>query len=207
MEINFINGGKRYNREWIFKNFNYTFSQGAYVIQGGNGSGKSTLLKSILGFSSLSEGEVSIHIDGEQISNANTYKHFSICSPYLELYEELSLIELVKFHESLKPFSHGMKALDIIKRIELEGSKDKLVKYFSSGMKQRLRLGLAVLSDTKSVLLDEPISNLDRRAIKWYSDLIEVEKRNRIIIVASNNQEEEYFFCSHFINIEDFKKS
>ena len=89
--------------------------------------------------------------------------------------------------------------------IRLSNVKNKPIKDFSSGMKQRIKLGLAILAETEILLLDEPSSNLDKEAIRWYQETIDKYKENRIVFVASNKIEEESFFCNKSINIIDFK--
>lgn len=79
-----------------------------------------------------------------------------------------------------------------------------MISQFSSGMKQRLKLGLALLSEVPVVLLDEPTSNLDRKGIEWYQDLIDKFGQNRILIVCSN-EPREYEFCQQKIVLEDYK--
>jgi ABC-type multidrug transport system ATPase subunit len=207
MQIKFKQAGKRFNRDWIFRRLDFSFNPGkTYVILGGNGSGKSTLLKAALGYAPLSEGSVSFFVGEKEIKQENIYKYFSFCSPYMELYEELSLHELLKFHSGLKPLRNRISAKEFIAKIDLEKAAQKPVKYFSSGMKQRVRIGLAVLSDTACILLDEPVSNLDRRGVEWYQNLIETERKNRTVLVASNHTDDEYFFCEEKLNIEDYKK-
>ncbi|MFT6997532.1 MAG: ABC-type multidrug transport system ATPase subunit [Cryomorphaceae bacterium] len=205
-EIGLKNAGKRYNSEWIFKNLHATFRSGsATVFLGGNGSGKSTALRSVFGYAPLSAGEVVYRLGGKTIKQSEAYKYFSICAPYLELYEELTLDELAKFHFSLKPSIQQIKVSDFSELIDLKRAANKPVKYFSSGMKQRVRIGLAVMSDVKAIFLDEPTSNLDRKAIDWYRSTIEEFRMDRILLVASNQQEDEYFFCEEKIEIEKFK--
>ena len=87
----------------------------------------------------------------------------------------------------------------------LESKKDKVFKFFSSGMKQRIKLTLAILSDTSILLLDEPCSNLDSEVVKWYQEMIRKYAMDRTIIVASNNQKEEFGFCDKQISIDDLK--
>jgi len=186
---------------------NFSFETGkTYVVLGGNGSGKSTLLKAALGYAPLSEGKVLFFSGEKEVKQESIYKYFSFCSPYMELYEELSLHELVKFHSGLKPLRSQLDTQEFISKIDLEKAAQKPVKYFSSGMKQRVRIGLALLSDTKCILLDEPISNLDRKGVEWYQNLIKTERDNRTVLVASNHTEEEYFFCEEKLNIEDYRK-
>ncbi|MEM9052608.1 MAG: ATP-binding cassette domain-containing protein, partial [Bacteroidota bacterium] len=136
---------------------------------------------------------------------SEAYKHFSICAPYLELYEELTLNELVDFHFSFKALISEIDQKDFAKILELDKSATKEVKFFSSGMKQRVRIGLALLSDVSAIFLDEPTSNLDQKAAQWYKDLIEKYRKDRIVFVASNGQSDEYFFTKEKIEIENFK--
>jgi ABC-type multidrug transport system ATPase subunit len=198
-------GGKRYNRDWIFRNLNVDLHSGdSLAILGGNGSGKSTALRSLAGYATLTEGNLKYHYQEKTLKQGELYRTLSYCSPYLELYEELSLDEITRFHFSLKPPLPELRG-DFAAIIGLEASRGKGVKYFSSGMKQRLRIGLAVLSDTAVVFLDEPLSNLDQKARDWYRDLVDPWRGDRILIVASNHQKEEYYFCQNKINIEDYK--
>ena len=93
------NTGKRYNREWIFKNVNLEFSQNnSYVILGSNGSGKSTFLQTIAGNITSSSGRIDFFNGAEKIAEDQFYKYISIASPYLELIEEFTLIEMLQFH-------------------------------------------------------------------------------------------------------------
>jgi ABC-type multidrug transport system ATPase subunit len=198
------NTGKRYNREWIFRNVNLEFNQNnAYAVLGSNGSGKSTFLQTIAGNITSSSGSVRFLNNGEKINEEHFYKHISIASPYLELIEEFTLIEMLKFHSKFKKLVSPLA--EIVELSGLAKSEHKQIKYYSSGMKQRVRLILAILSDTPILLLDEPVSNLDKQAVLWYKDLMTKYSGNRITFVCSNHQSDEYFLCKETINIEDYK--
>jgi ABC-type multidrug transport system ATPase subunit len=206
MQITLNTIGKRYNYEWIFRNVNYDFTNdNSYVILGSNGSGKSTLLQVILGSLIPSVGEISYNHAGVAISPENIFKSVSFASPYMEVYEEFTLLELLEFHSKFKPFIKNIDFQQIIAISDLEKAKNKPIKQFSSGMKQRVKLTLAILSDTPLLLLDEPTSNLDKKAIDWYQQLISNYTQNRLVIVCSNQIEHEYFFCKKQLNIEDYK--
>lgn len=206
MQIKLNNVGKRYNYEWIFRKVNYEFtSDNNYVILGGNGSGKSTLLQVITGNIMQSEGEVNYTISDSKIENETIFKHLSFAAPYLELFEEFTLAESIEFHAKFKPFYKELDTKKIIELTQLEKAKDKQLKQYSSGMKQRVRLALAILSDTPLLLLDEPTSNLDKKAIDWYQNLINNYSQNRLIFVCSNQQEYEYPFCNKQLFIEEYK--
>ncbi|MBL0329857.1 MAG: ATP-binding cassette domain-containing protein [Bacteroidetes bacterium] len=206
MQINLNNIGKRYNFEWIFRKINFEFTgENNYVILGSNGSGKSTLLQVIAGNLMHSEGDLKFQVSTTNIEIEQAYTYLSYCAPYLDLFEEFTLRESIAFQEKFKPFQQGLDVKKIIELTELEKSKDKQLKYYSSGMKQRVRLALAVLADTPLLLLDEPTSNLDKKAIDWYQKLVTDYSKNRLIIVASNQQEYEYPFCNKQLTIEDYK--
>ncbi len=211
MQISLNNIGKRYNYEWIFRKVNYELtSENNYVILGSNGSGKSTLLQVIAGNLIASEGEIKFKVQKENadliaIEEEHIFQHLSYAAPYLDLLEEFTLTESIEFQAQFKPFREGLTTKQIIEITQLEKAKNKQLKYYSSGMKQRVRLALAILADTPLLLLDEPTSNLDKNAISWYQQLVNAHAANRLIIVASNQQEYEYSFCNQWISIEDYK--
>lgn len=205
MKIILDNTGKKYNRDWIFKGISTEFnSNDSIVVSGSNGSGKSTLLKLISGFETPSEG--SIHYSEEKkISSDNIYQKVAYTSPYIGVFEDYTIEELLGFYRKFKPMKNDLSLDEFIDTIELNKAKEKTLKQFSSGMKQRVKLGLSILSNSPILLLDEPTSNLDKNAISWYQNLIQNNLENRIVVVASNNQKEESFFCNRSIKIEDYK--
>lgn len=209
MHIQLTNIGKRYNYEWIFKGIHAEFETGNnFAILGSNGSGKSTLLQIIAGNFIPSEGEIRYSHENTALSAEDIYKQISIATPYLDLFEEFTLEESIEFQSKFKPFKDGLDTKQIITLMQLEKAKEKQLRHFSSGMKQRVRLALAILSNTPLLLLDEPTSNLDKNAIAWYQELIQTHAKNRLIIVASNQLEYEYAsFCNLFLNVEDYKKN
>lgn len=204
MQINLTGLGKRYNYEWIFRNLTYTFESGtAYAILGHNGSGKSTLLTILAGHNLASEGELSYVASGKTIAPEQAYRHLSLTAPYLELVEEFTLLEMLDFHTRFKPLRQGLSNLELVDRMGLQKSKHKYVKDFSSGMKQRLKLGLAIYTDSAMLLLDEPTTNLDQEGVAWYQEHIAQNREGRLIIVGSNI-EHEYNFCDQRLRISDY---
>jgi ABC-type multidrug transport system ATPase subunit len=206
MKITLQNIGRRFNREWIFRNVDYEFVLGeTYAILGPNGSGKSTLLSVLNGSLSPSIGAITYSLDSTIIEAAQVFNQLSLAAPYLELIEEFSLTEMIDFHFRFKARKGGMDNEGIINLLDMQSSKNKMIKYFSSGMKQRLKLALAFCSDTPMLMLDEPTSNLDSQGVSWYLNLVEQFAANRLTIICSN-QEHEYSFCKHRLNISDYKK-
>jgi ABC-type multidrug transport system ATPase subunit len=219
MKVSLTDAGKRFNRDWIFRHFNYTFEAGqSYAITGPNGSGKSTLLQALSGGMMLNEGKIEYRLAGNrwpgessnvkavngQLTTDNIYNQVSICAPYLEVVEEMTIKEFLDFHQGFKPFLPGVTADSIITAISLEKALNKQIRYYSSGMKQRVKLAQCIFSDTAIVLLDEPCTNLDTTGIELYHRLIADYCKDRLVLVSSND-EVEYKFCKAKININDYK--
>ena len=200
--------GKKFGSSWIFRNVTLELANGdGLAILGGNGSGKSTLLQVIAGSLTASAGQVVHSKNGLPVQDAKIYRHISICAPYLDLLEDLTLAETVAFHFSLKPLLPTIENYQqVVDLIGLGEQQHKLLKQFSSGMRQRVKLALALFTHGDLLLLDEPTSNLDKVAIAWYHNLIEQYKGNdRIAVVCSNQQKDEYWFCNRNITTEDYK--
>jgi ABC-type multidrug transport system ATPase subunit len=153
----------------------------------------------------LNEGNIQYSIFNTKCSNEEAYRHVSIAAPYLEVVEEMTLKEFLEFHQGFKPFLKGIMADSIIAALGLEKAINKQIRYYSSGMKQRVKLAQCIFSDTAIVLLDEPCTNLDAAGIKLYHSLIDDYCKDRLVVVSSND-EVEYRFCEKRVNMSDYKK-
>ncbi len=203
MQIKLTNTGKRFNREWIFRHFDHEFLSGKrYAITGSNGSGKSTLLQVISGSISHNEGKIEMILNGSPLLEENCFQYLSIAAPYLELIEEMTATEFLHFHSSFKPLTHSLES--ILALINLENAAQKQIRYFSSGMKQRLKLAQAFFCSAPVLLLDEPTTNLDAEGIALYQQLITEHTDQKLVIISSNDPQE-YSFCDEVISIGDFK--
>jgi ABC-type multidrug transport system ATPase subunit len=205
LKIQVQEASKRFQYEWIFKNLSLELNSGeSLAITGGNGSGKSTLLKCISGAVPLTSGKIIYSLNTNPLADTEWYTALSIASPYMELPEEFTLKEAIEFHFKFKKPYQNLSPKEITEILYLETHKNKPVSQFSSGMKQRVKLGLAVLSEIPLILLDEPTSNLDKRGIQWYLDLIQSYTKDRVVIICSN-EPREYEFCLQKLAMEDFK--
>ena len=194
---------KRYRREWIVKNLTYSFNSGtAYAVLGPNGSGKSTLLKMLSGHLSPTRGSLHYTAAGKSLEPETIYQHVGYAAPYIELIEEMTLWEALRFHTRFRSTLIG--AEEMLELLAFRRAKRKEIRHFSSGMKQRLKLVLACCTRSKILLLDEPTTNLDRQGAEWYLGLIDRFGSDRIVIVASN-VETDYQFCTHLLSMLDFK--
>jgi ABC-type multidrug transport system ATPase subunit len=207
MKINLQNAGKRYNREWIFRKLDFTFSDSlSYAITGPNGSGKSTLLQVIAGALLPSEGKVlysgTTEDQSKEISPDLLYKEVSLVAPYIELVEEMTATEQLQFHSSFKGLTETLPF--ILEEANLTMAAHKQIRYFSSGMKQRLKMVMGFFSTSSVLLLDEPTTNLDAEGISLYKNLTRNQARNRLVIISSNDPQE-YDFCQTIIDISRYK--
>ena len=207
MRIQVTAASKRFNTEWIFSNLNFSFTTGQhYALIGNNGSGKSTLLQIIAGYIGLTKGGIQwISTSNETIDSTNIFQYISIATPYLELVEEFTALEQIIFHQQFKPLQNGLEPIELLEKIGLRNAAKKQIRNFSSGMKQRLKLALAIFDQAPILLLDEPCSNLDQEGIQTYHQLMQKYAMHKLVIVASNDPQE-YQFCSQQLALSDFKK-
>ena len=206
MQISVEKIGKKFVKEWIVRNASFELAAGQqYTFVGPNGSGKSTLLQLLTGIMPASEGTIKyIDSTGKEIEVDHWYKHLVVAAPYLELIEEFTLRELIQFHSRFKPFKNGLSFKDFEDFIQLPHASGKTLRHFSSGMKQRVKLGLAFMSDVPVIFLDEPTTNLDVPGINWYLDHVVHHTQNQLVLLGSNVKQE-YEFCKNIISVSAFK--
>ena len=205
MKIVTHNLSKRFNREWIFRNFSFEFITGkTYAIVGPNGSGKSTLLQILWGQMPASEGTCSYQSERSIIPASEIYQSMAIATPYMDLIDEFTLEEMVQFHIGFKPTRSMISVEEVIGNVGLQHARKKLISNFSSGMRQRLKLGIAFYTQAEILFLDEPTSNLDKKSIDWYWDTLTPLLATTLVIIASN-QETEYPTTAEKIDILEYK--
>ncbi len=186
----------------LFSKVNHCFrAPSKTAMLGINGSGKSTLLQIISGYLSPSRGDIKYTLNGMELSKEHIFNHISICAPYLDLIEEMTLIEFLEYHFAFK--KRVMSISDIISYLGLEKSQNKLIEKYSSGMKQRVKLAQAFFSESPILLLDEPCTNLDEDGFLLFDRLMCDFTTDRIVIIASNDAAETKH-CTEKYFITDF---
>lgn len=205
MQITLQQAGRRFNRDWIFRKIDMDFTEGGkYAITGPNGSGKSTLLQVLAGSMSLSEGQCTWHSQQQPVEQDEVFKHIGMAAPYLEIIEEMTATEFLTFHQAFKPLLPSLTIAGILQRVGLEKAAHKQIRYYSSGMRQRVKLAQAIFTSAPVLLLDEPCTNLDAAGIALYHSLIDEYCQQKLVIVSSND-EQEYAFCTEQLHIMDWK--
>ena len=188
MEITLTDAGKRFRFDWIFRGLTHHFAPGtSTALLGPNGSGKSTLMKVLSGHLSLSKGKISFSNQGAAVSPDEVYRYVSYAAPYIELIEEFTLEEALDFHIRLKPLLPGLDKEALLDILQLPKAREKEIRFFSSGMKQRVKLATAICSDTPILLLDEPSTNLDTNAVAWFHALYRQYSAERLCVIATND--------------------
>ncbi len=205
MIIQLENIGKKFRNEWIFRRLNFEFQpEKSYAITGSNGAGKSTLLQVIAGSLPANEGKVEYKKQGTPLPIDSWYKEMAFASPYMELVEELTLEECIHFHSRFKPLDDEMTVDELLSIVYLTEHKTKILRQFSSGMKQRLKLGLAFFTKSSVLFLDEPTTNLDENGIHWYLDQVTRIKKTKLVLISSNVKKE-YQFCDEVLDVTAYK--
>ncbi len=200
---------KKYSGKTIFAelNFNLSYGQSA-VIVGRNGSGKSTLMKIVSGLISPTAGRMRFLRDDNELDREFVRTSMGFVSPYLNLYDELTALENLRFFSGLKSGkdnSDDEKLKSHLQFVGLYERRNDEVKAYSSGMKQKLKIAFSLLNEPELLLLDEPRSNLDRDGISIIEKIAEGQKEKGVLIIATND-EDDLKLCEMKINIEEHKK-
>jgi heme exporter protein A len=208
IKININNLSKRISpSELLFKDMHFNAIAGDIVaITGPNGSGKSTLLKILAGVLKPTSGKISIIINNQNIDINNFHRYFGFVSPYLNLYEEFNPIEHLRVMCKMRDikFTNDM-GMNLLHQFNLQEHYLKQIKAFSSGMKQRMKMILAILNDPFVLFLDEPFSNLDEEGISNFEQIIQdFHNKGNLIFIASNDNQETSI-ANKRINITDYR--
>jgi len=201
------NVGKKFQYKWIFKGVDCQLQSGDVLsVRGNNGAGKSTLLKIISGHLTPNQGQV-LYTDtnGENIDRDSIYSEISLAAPYINLLSRLNLVEILDFYQRFKPLRSGLDTEQLIKLTGLKTASHKQLRFYSSGMLQRVKLAMAICVESCILILDEPTTNLDEDGIEWYMETLKAYNDNRIIIIASN-VEHDFEMCNKSLSILDYKK-
>jgi len=198
---------KKFQYKWIFRNINATLQKGDIVsVTGNNGSGKSTFLKILSGHLSPNKGETTYFDDSNQkIDRDSIYQHLTFAAPYINMMSRLNLKENIKFYTQFKTLQNGLDTDGLIDLMQLKHAAHKELRFYSSGMQQRVKLALAICADSSVLLLDEPTTNLDKEGMRWYTDILKQYCQNRLVVIASN-EERDFELCNRSLSILDYKK-
>ncbi|MBV9612294.1 MAG: heme ABC exporter ATP-binding protein CcmA [Acidobacteriaceae bacterium] len=204
--IEFEHVWKFYGDYPAVRDYTLSISAGAsYALLGRNGAGKTTLLRIAAGLSRFQRGTVRVF--GETPRAACTLSQIGFLGHGIGVYEDLSARENLRFFAEMGELSNARTAADQwLERVGLERVAGMPVRQFSRGMRQRLALCRTFLHNPKLLLLDEPFTSLDDRAIAMLSELlIEARKRGATLLVSTHQIREALAIASHVALIENGK--
>lgn len=189
---------KSFGRTPLFRNVGFTLATGdSLAVTGPNGSGKSTLLMILAGLLKPNRGSV-IHSSSAEIHRDSWLTHIGYTGPLVNPYDELTAAENIMFAGHGPEAGARMDAL--LERFSLAGHRDKKIRRYSSGMKQRLKIILSVINDPPVLILDEPGTNLDAEGKEIVRSYLDSVRSKKIIIIATNDPAEETL-CSGGIRL------
>lgn len=177
------------NKNYALNGFSYFFSNGIYGLLGENGAGKSTLMNLIT--QNINPTKGSILYNGEKIETMGAkYRELIGYMPQQqELYDEFTGERFLWYMSALKGLNRkqAISAIDtVLDSVNLSDERHKKIKYYSGGMKQRILIAQALLSNPKILILDEPTAGLDPKERIRIRNYISNIAENRIIIIATH---------------------
>lgn len=156
---------------------------------GHNGAGKTTTMKMILGLLKPTSGEIKVFGQTPFLSDFNHHRYqLGFLPENVSFYQQLSGMEVLQFFAKLKKVSKN-RCIELIKQVGLWDAHKRKVKTYSKGMKQRLGLAQALLTEPSLLLLDEPTVGLDPIATQDFYSIIESLRNNGCSIIL----------CSHIL--------
>lgn len=197
---------KRFNNRVIFQNLSLELKPGEMVaVTGENGSGKSTLLKTLAGFIKQDRGTIIYKNKDTDVTKSAFTQSIGYVAPYLNLYEEFSPVEFLRIYckmRNIKPSSEYLT--ELFRDFRLFQHKDRQIKDFSSGMKQRVKYIAAFVGLPTALFLDEPSANLDSAGFDAVKMHIEKSLNQNIGVIIASNDEREYEMAGKVISIMDY---
>lgn len=184
---------RRFGPRSVLKNINFDCTYGQSVcITGPNGSGKSTLLRILASLLSPTSGKVTLSTDSDVIDAAGRRKYVRLVSPEIGLYDELTGYENLRFLADVSGTSGSRDTIErALDAVGLGDRRNDRFGEYSSGMKQRLKVASALMSEPPVLLLDEPTSNLDEDGRALIHRIMDEQKSRGMFIYATNEPEEQ----------------
>jgi heme ABC exporter ATP-binding subunit CcmA len=167
------------------------------ALLGRNGAGKTTLLRIVAGLSRAARG--SVRVCGTDTRDRETRRRIGIIGHGISLYDELSAFENLRLFAGMYGLEDPRRAVeDWLERTGLDKVRDGLVREFSRGMRQRLAVARAFLHDPAVLLLDEPFTALDDRAIALLQSLLrDAIASGRAIVLSTHQLREALELATH----------
>lgn len=199
---------KVYSRKVIFQNVSFSVSHhSSFAITGKNGSGKSTLIKILCGLLTQTKGTISLSVEDVEVKPENYYPYIGLVSPYLNLYEEFTGEENLQLIRKIRGLNSDSddRINELMKEFNIYDHRKKEARFYSSGMKQRLKYCAALLHEPSVLYLDEPTANLDEMGISIVRDVMKRQKAAGVLVYATNDQDD-LKFADFVLDLDELDK-
>lgn len=199
--------GHHYGSLLLFRQLSFTLNGGdSLAVTGANGAGKSTLLRILAGILTPKAGEVTLTVDGEEISSERHPQCVGLVAPALGLYGSLTAREHLEFLSRARAFSDGEQRIErVLERVALADRADDPVGTFSSGMQQRVKYAAALLPQPSLLLLDEPSATLDEAGREMVEEMVSEQRASGGLVVVATNRADEADRHSRALRIEEHR--
>ncbi len=177
---------KRFGPRWLFRGLDIEISQGdCLIVTGKNGSGKSTLLKLLAGLERPTEGTLQNGFDNEQSNRAYCALDQAVF-PALTVTEHLDLAAELR----TRPLTSN---LQLLTTVGLQDHQNHRAQHLSSGLRSRLKIALAIQSQPKLLIWDEPGVALDEAGRELVAKVVKEQTQRGALILATNDPDERRF--------------
>lgn len=189
MRLELNNITKKYDDTVVLQNVSFSLKPGVYGLLGSNGSGKTTLFRIISGVIKQDTGTITYNHDDVQ-ANSDAFRSVLGFLPQdFSYYPDFTGMKFMLYIAALKGINKTFakkRCLELLKLVGLEDVKNKKIKKYSGGMKQRLGIAQAMINDPEVLILDEPTVGLDPKERVRFRNLISSFSENKIIILSTH---------------------
>jgi ABC-type multidrug transport system ATPase subunit len=204
IELSADNIAKNYGKKRVLNGISFRHQATVLGIAGSNGSGKSTLLKIISGLLKPTSGMIQWKINNDTLPPKDIIPHIGFSAPYIQLYEELTVKENLRFLVELQKNSAIEDINDLMSRFEIKKLQYSLYGNLSTGQQQRVKLASAVIKNPSILIMDEPGSNLDLKGKSLIKNLVQTFRDNGKMVIIASNLQDELNLCDHTIDLNNF---
>lgn len=189
----------------LFRRVSFTLRGGeSLAVTGANGAGKSTLLRILAGLLSPKAGDVALSVDGSPVADRTLCT--GLVAPALDVYDDLTARENLRFLASARRMNERSDRIEaVLDQVGLADRADDPVATYSSGMRQRVKYGAALLAEPPLLLLDEPSANLDAAGRQMVDAIIERQQAREGLLVVATNRSDEAARHNRSLRIEDHR--
>ncbi len=208
MEVTFSHLSKKYRGKYALHDFSATLENGVYGLLGTNGAGKTTLINLFMGIIPGSGGEICM--DGRNIRKLGPdyLGEIGYLPQYPQFYRDFTVLDFMRYMSVLKGIPKAAaeaRIADLLETVNLTQSIHKKVGALSGGMRQRLGIAQAMLSDPGILILDEPTAGLDPRERIRFRNLISRFSENRIVLLATHIVPDIEFIANQILLLHEGK--